>query len=197
MYPLNTSPGSPVTASMSSPQKPTTSRLLALCEAHLHGIDIQSYEFAPCYLWHDRPLYNAFGEQIRELKGDTIYLYEQSVSPDSDLFHELGHMVGRKLNMVGHGENGYHGRWESRQGKLIAEVTQQNHWSDYLNNFAAAQDNFAASAASELWAELFMLWHLYPSQPEAKLLDSTMQQLQSNDMCAQISALARLLCIET
>ena len=182
---------------MSSPHKHPTPKLIALCKAHLHNINIRSYEFAPCYLWHDRPLYNAFGEQIRQLKGDTIYLYEESGSPDSDLFHELGHMVGRKLNMVGHSENGYHGQWESRQSKLIAEVTQHNHWSDYLNHFAAAQDNFSSRAASELWAELFMLWHLYPSKPEAKLLDSTMHPLQSNDMCAKIFALARLLRIET
>ncbi len=179
---------------MPNPNKPTTTRLIALCNTSLNGIvDVQSYEYAPCYLWHDRPLYNDFGEQIRQLKGDTIYLYEQSASPDSDLFHELGHMVGRKANMVGHGENGYHGRWEANNTKLIAEVTQQNHWSDYLNNFAARQEQFAATAASELWAELFMLWHLYPAQPEARLLDTAMEQLQSHSMSEPILQLANKL----
>lgn len=92
--------------------------------------------------------------------------------------------------MVGNGENGYHGQWEANNTKLIAEVTQQSHWSDYLNNFAARQDHFAATAASELWAELFMLWHLYPTQPEARLLDAAMEQLQSHSMIEPILQLA-------
>ena len=173
-------------------------KIVALCTTHLHNVvDVQIYEYTSCYLWHDRPLYNHFGEQIKQLTGDTIYLYENSSSPATDLFHELGHMVGRRLNLIGHAENSYHGHWETNNTRLIAEVSGQNHWSEYLNEFASAQDGFAANSASELWAELFMLWHLYPHSPEARLLDSTMIQAQANTDCQLIAKLAGQLQIAT
>ncbi len=158
---------------------------------------MQVYEFASCYLWHDRPLYNDFGEQIRVLQGDTIYLYEHSTSPATDLFHELGHLVGRNCNVIGHRENGYAGSWQQNNQKLIAQVTQQRHWSIYLNTFACAQSEFKANAASELWAELFMLWHLYPARAESRLIDNEMQKLQSNSACASILQLSQSLRFQT
>ena len=181
-----------------TPSHPAVIKILALCKTHLDNIvDVQCYEYTSCYLWHDRPLYNNFGEQIRQLNGDTIYLYEKSTSPATDLLHELGHMVGRKFNMVGHIENGYQGIWESQNARLIAEVCGHNHWSDYLKEFALAQEGFAANAASELWAELFMLWHLYPQSPEAQLLKTTMNKLETTATCQSIATLAAKLRIAT
>lgn len=134
------------------------SRLLALCEQHLTGIvSVQGYEYTSCYLWHDRPLYDSFGDTIKVLSGDTIYLNEKSLSLNGDLFHELGHVVARKFNLVGHSENSYQGTWENNNAKLIAQVAKQRHWSQYLNLFSLNHDDFKANAASELWAELFML----------------------------------------
>ena len=170
---------------------PEVDQLLRLCAVHLKDtISVEPYEFTSCYLWHDSPLYNEFGEKIRDLRGDTIYLYNQSAMPQTDLFHELGHLVGRKLNMVGHTENSFQGIWDSNNQKLIAQVKQRTHWSGYLNLFALNQENFIANAASELWAELFMLWHLQPALPEARLLDSTMVSLQPLPMFAGIQSLA-------
>ena len=174
------------------------SRLLALCEQHLTGIvSVQGYEYTSCYLWHDRPLYDSFGDTIKVLSGDTIYLNEESLSLNGDLFHELGHVVARKFNLVGHSENSYQGTWENNNAKLIAQVAQQRHWSQYLNLFSLNHDDFKANAASELWAELFMLWHLYPDQSETELIRTTMRTLNhqqcSADACGAIRKLAAAL----
>lgn len=176
---------------MAADSTPELTSLLSLCEQQLSEIvDVQSYEYAPCYLWHDRPLYNDFGEQIEVLRGNTIYLHNKSSSPGSDLFHELGHLIGRRHHTVGNRENGYSGSWEQQNSRLIAQVTQQMHWSSYLNLFAATQGDFKLNAASELWAELFMLWHLYPHLPEAALINDTMTSLQKQADCISIAALA-------
>lgn len=151
---------------------------------------VEFYEYAPCYLWHDRPLYNEFGEQIDLLKGNTIYLHDNSASPVNDLFHELGHVIGRRHNTVGNRENGYHGSWESNNTRLIAQVSQRLHWSSYLNLFSLNQEDFAMNAASELWAELFMLWHLQPEMPEARLIDACMASIAHTSDCTAISDLA-------
>jgi len=150
--------------------------ILSLCDKHLSGIvAVTSYEYTSCYLWHDRPLYDEFGDKIKDLRGNTIYLNEQSLSLEHDLFHELGHLFARRHNLVGHSENGYQGSWENNHMQLIARVCQQNHWSSYLNLFSLQQKDFATKAASELWAELFMLRFLHPDYPEAELLDPEMQ----------------------
>ena len=78
---------------------------------------------------------------------------------------------------MGHSDNGYRGSWEQDSKKLIAEVSGRRHWSEYLNLFALTQDGFVANAASEIWAELFMLWHLQPDCPEARLIDDSMDIL--------------------
>ena len=138
-------------------------------------VRIDAYDYASCYLWHDRPLFNEFGEPIAELRGETIYLYRASKTPVRDLFHELGHVVARRQQLVGNAENGFNGSWEKANGKLIAEICAQRHWSGYLNLYALSHPEFAMNAASELWAELFMLWHLHPECDEARLLDAQMQ----------------------
>ncbi len=166
-------------------------RLTSLCEQHISKIvAVKTYEYAPCYLWHDRPLYNNFGEQIDVLKGNTIYLHDDSASPVNDLFHELGHVIGRRHNMVGNRENGYHGSWENANPRLIAQVSQQLHWSSYLNLFSLNQENFTMNAASELWAELFMLWHLQPEMSEARLIDTSMASIEHTSECTAIADLA-------
>ena len=176
---------------MTSARNHPITRIVALCQSRLEGIvAVDVYDYAPCYLWHDRPLYDAFGDEICRLKGDTVYLYRESTHPVRDLFHELGHVVGRKCNLVGHAANGYRGRWERRNRRLIAQVIGQRHWSAYLNWLALARDDFRVNAASEIWAELFMLWHLRPGSPEARLLDDPMDDLRGDPVCDAIARLA-------
>jgi len=152
---------------MAKPANKPLDTLLSLCESHLAGIvSVESYEYTSCYLWHDRPIYDEFGDKIRDLRGNTIYLYNQSP------------------------ENGYQGSWENNNQKLIAQVCQQNHWSSYLNLFSVQQEDFTMKAASELWAELFMLRFLHPDYPEAALIDSEMQNLQHDPACKAIAGLA-------
>ena len=177
---------------MARPRNPGLDDIVALGNRILGDIvALDSYEYAPCYLWYDRPLYDDFGEAIRHLQGDTIYLYQQSETPLRDLFHELGHVVGRKCQLVGNAENGYRGSWDRDNGKLIAEVREQRHWSGYLNLFALSREDFHAHAASELWAELFMLWHLQPASDEAGLLEQPMQDLREDPVYSVIACLAR------
>jgi len=175
-----------------NPQTPVNMKqLLALCDEYLCKIvDVKIYNYSPCYLWHDRPLYNDFGEQIEILAGDTIYLHDKSTNPASDLFHELGHFIGRTCNTVGNSENGFNGSWEQQNTRLIAQVSQQMHWSAYLNLFSTNTDDFKMNAASELWAELFMLWHLQPEMPEARLVDASMTELAHGSACIAIADLA-------
>ena len=176
---------------MASSKTPELQQLLSLCDLHLGGIvDVKSYSYTSCYLWHDRPLYNDFGEQIEVLCGNTIYLHDKAASLPGDLFHELGHLVSRKYRLTGNSENGYNGCWEQQNSRLIAQVTERNHWSSYLNLFAMNQEDFKTNAASELWAELFMLWHLQPDLPEARLIDTTMSHVNKNPDCLSIAALA-------
>lgn len=175
---------------MNTASNPTVQQLLPLCDHHLSGIvQVESYEYISCYLWHDRPLYNEYGEKIRDLRGDTIYLDQQTPAPASDLFHELGHLVARKHNLVGNTDNGFRGTWEDANTRLIARVSNGTHWSAYLNLFALKHADFKQTAASELWAELFMLWYLQPEYPEARLLDSVMPGLQES---AEIEAIIKL-----
>ena len=176
---------------MTSSKTPELQKLLALCELHLGEIvGVKSYSYTSCYLWHDRPLYNEFGEQIEVLSGDTIYLHDKATSLSGDLFHELGHLVSRKYRLTGNRENSYQGHWEQQNSRLIAQVAEQRHWSSYLNLFALNQENFKMNAASELWAELFMLWHLQPDLAEARLIDDTMSRVNKNPDCLAIVKLA-------
>ncbi len=176
---------------MANSKTPELKKLLALCDLHLNEIvDVKCYSYTSCYLWHDRPLFNDFGEQIEVLSGNTIYLDRQSPSLTSDLFHELGHLISRQYQLTGNRENCYQGSWEQQNGRLIAEVAEQRHWSSYLNLFALNQENFKMNAASELWAELFMLWHLQQHQPEARLIDTSMSRINKYPDGLAIAALA-------
>ena len=177
---------------MSFSRKHSIARIRSLCRRYLAGVvAVECYEFAPCYLWYDRALYDEFGEPVRQFRGDTIYLQETSSTPLRDLFHELGHVVGRKCNQVGHAENGYRGDWERDNARLIGQVSARRHWSAYLNLLPLQHEQFRISAASEVWAELFMLWHLHPDSAEARLLDGAMTKLQQNPVCAAVARLAR------
>ena len=176
---------------MASSKTPELTKLLTLCDLHLREIvGVKSYSCTSCYLWHDRPLYNDFGEQTEVLSGNTIYLDKQSPSLTGDLFHELGHLISRQHQLTGNRENCYQGSWEQQNGRLIAEVAGKRHWSSYLNLFALNQENFKMNAASELWAELFMLWHLQPHRPEARLIDTTMSHINKKSDVLAITALA-------
>lgn len=169
-------------------------QILRLCKSGLAGVvDVDVYDYAPCYLWYDRPIYDAFGDELCRLKGDTVYLHRNSTTPLRDLYHELGHVVGRKCDLVGHADNGYRGSWERRNRRLIAEVCGTRHWSSYLNLLAVAREDFRTHAASEIWAELFMLWHLHPDSPEAKLLDEWIRAVRDHPVYAAIAGLASAL----
>lgn len=152
-------------------------------------VKIDSYDYDPCYLWYDNPLYNEFGDKVVQLYGNTIYLNQKSNTPVRDLFHELGHAVNRYCNLVGNTENNYQGKWDTQNSKLIAQIASQRHWSSYLNLFSLQQENFKTNAASEVWAELFMIWHLYPETTEASLIDDTMQSLASESIYLAINEL--------
>ena len=176
---------------MTSTSNNSIDALLSLCDKHLAGIvAVTTYEYTSCYLWHDRPLYDEFGDKIKDLSGNTIYLYEKSAAPQYDLFHELGHLFARRHNLIGYPENGYQGRWENNNTQLIARVCQQNHWSSYLNLFSVQQQDFATKAASELWAELFMLHWLHSDYPEAQLLDAEMLSFERDMLYLAIKAMA-------
>lgn len=170
---------------------PNIPKLLAQCRLHLADVvAVSTYEYTPCYLWYDRPLFDSFGDEIHRLPGDTIYLYEHSTTPVQDLLHELGHVVGRKCDLVGHSKNGYRGSWETENKNLIRLISANRHWSQYLNDFARSQKDFRWNAASEIWAELFMLWHLYSHSAEAELANAQMQTLQHEPTCRAIGILA-------
>ena len=174
----------------SSPTVPIEA-LVAIGNRHLDAlVRVDVYDYASCYLWHDRPLFNEFGEAIAELRGETIYLFRASETPVRDLFHELGHVIARRHRLVGNSENGFNGSWEKDNAKLIAEICAQRHWSGYLNLYALSHPEFAMNAASELWAELFMLWHLHPECDEARLLDAGMRALEDQADFAAIAGLA-------
>ncbi len=165
-------------------------KIVARCEPVLAGIvNLDIYDYAPCYLWYDSPLYDSFGDVIGRLRGDTIYLDRESATPVRDLFHELGHVVGRKCDLVGHVENGFRGGWDQSNRRLIAQVCARKHWSSYLNLLALARDDFVANAGSEIWAELFMIWHLHPDCEEARLLDAPMRALRDHPVCRAIEDL--------
>lgn len=151
---------------------------------------IDSYEYSSCYLWQDSPVYDPFGEKIAYLKGDTIYLNQHSSSPLQDLFHEMGHAVGRKFDVVGHVENHFSGHWDQKAQRLVGSVKRRCHWSQYLNSFALLHDGFETNSQSELWAELFMLWYLYPLMDECVLIETEMRSLESLPQMQRIKQFA-------
>ena len=154
-------------------------------------MSIDSYDFSSCYLWQDSPVYNSFGEKVTRLKGNTIYLNQSSSSPLQDLFHEIGHAVGRKFDVVGHRENHYNGHWDQKAIRLVGSIKRHCHWSQYLNCFGLLHDDFETNSQSELWAELFMLWFLYPKMHECVLIETEMRSLESLPEILQIKQFAK------
>ncbi len=144
-------------------------------------VQVRWHEFASCYVYYDSPLFNEYGEIIGEHQGNTIYLNPGADHVGEDLLHEIGHAVARHFNLIGVWENYYYRSWERVQQRLIGAVTHGRHWSRYLNEFAANTEDFSANAASELWAELFMLFYLYPGLPESELIASAIDDLRHND----------------
>ena len=169
-----------------------TSVLAQIAHAQLGSfVSVNTYHYVSCYLWRDRPIYNAFGERVAELKGNTIYLNQSSDSPVKDLFHEIGHAVGRKFNVIGHAENDYRGFWDKKAARHIGTMKRCCHWSAYLNSFALMHDGFDQNGNSELWAELFMLWFLYPQMPECGLITKEMQRLEGSREIQKIKSFAQ------
>ena len=163
----------------------------SIARRHLAGyVNVSVYDYSPCYLWYDSPVYNPFGELECTLDGDTIYLSHHSPHPQFDLFHELGHTVARKLNVVGHRENGYRGSWDRHARRLMGSVASQRHWSGYLNQFARQHCHFKFHAAGELWAELFMLWFMAPHTDVRFYIDREMTKLRSQPVIQAADRLA-------
>ena len=136
------------------------------------------HPYASCYVYYDSPLFNEFGEIVGHHRANTIYLNPLADHPGEDLLHEVGHAVARHFDLVGHRDNHYCSHWEQGEQRLIGAVTHGRHWSRYLNGFAAAIDAFQSNAASELWAELYMLHHLYPDLPESNLINPALEKLR-------------------
>ena len=159
----------------------STSSQVCKVAQHVLGnaIDVETYEYAPCYLWHDSPIYNEFGELVEVLKGDTIYLSKTSTNAIEDLFHELGHVIARRFDVVGHAENYFQGHWENQIKSHIGRVVHKRHWSAYLNLYSEMHSELQFNAASEIWAELFMMQFLYPENDETDLLSEEMTRLRS------------------
>ena len=154
----------------------------ALCQRanHMVGdfVGISTYPYTSCYLWHDSPLYDPFGEVIGDYNGNTVYLSNHSARPAEDLFHELGHAVARHFDVIGHRENGWKGHWDRNARRLVATIRHRRHWSRSLELYAWQNPSFEGNALSETWAELFMLHHLYPELEEARLVDDEMARLR-------------------
>ena len=157
-------------------------------------VGVRWHQYASCYVWTDCPIYDSLGEVIGHHRGNTIYIDRAAGFERQDLLHELGHAVGRHFDIVGHHENHYTGAWDRRARRLVGAVTSGRHWSRYLNWHAAQTRDFAFSAASEVWAELFMLFYLYPQLPEAKLIEGEIELLRrERDFCRLEASLNELL----
>ena len=140
------------------------------------------HDYVSCYVYQDSPVFDPYGEVIGHHEANAIYLNPAADHIGEDLLHEVGHAVARHFDLVGHRENYYCSNWEQDQQRLIGAVAHGRHWSRYLNEFAAATDDFHSNAASELWAELFMLVHLYPELPEAELIADTITELRADPL---------------
>lgn len=159
-------------------------------------VNLQTHTWSSLYAWEAAPLFNSFGEQIGFLEANTIYLYHGSPCPEEDLLHELGHVVARKFDLIGHRCNGFLGRWEKRQLRLVGSVRHQRHWSRLLERVRSSAPPYTPDLTSEVWAELFMCWHLYPERREVTFIASEMNQLQNEPFMQSIAKLSRLLSLK-
>ena len=103
------------------------------------------------------------------------------------LLHEVGHAVGRHFDVVGHRENHYVGSWDRRARRLIGAVASGRHWSSHLNGIARALGH-GGYAASEIWAELFMLFYLYPGLPETEIIEAEIDSLRGDPSFCRLEA---------
>jgi hypothetical protein len=173
--------------------------LAGITRLHLgQWLNIETHDLASAYVWQDAAYYNDFGEVIGQFAANTIYLNRHADRLQEDLFHEIGHAVARKFNLIGHCKNGFTGDWEIRQSRLISRVRHQRHWSRLLDRINLWAPAFTPDLGSEIWAELFMYWHLYPEREEILFIDPEMQSLQTqpeikgvSDLAARLSTKAR------
>ena len=144
-------------------------------------VGLETHGWKSLYAWRTGKLYDSFGDTVGELESNTIYLSTLSLRPEEDLLHELGHLVARRFNLVGYRENGFHGSWEHRQSRLIACIRHDRHWSDLCSRISKecgdVNSSPGADLGSELWAELFMSWHLYPQRIERQYIEREMEFL--------------------
>lgn len=146
------------------------------------------HDFASCYVWEDSAVFDSLGEVIGHHRGNTIYIDRASEHDLRDLLHEIGHAVGRHFDLVGHRGNRYAGEWDLRAKRLIGAVSNGRHWSGHLNAYAASVENFAFNAASEIWAELFMLFYLYPGLPETDIIEAEIDKLRRDTSFCRLEA---------
>jgi len=157
--------------------------LAAMAQRKLgHWVNIDAHPWRSLYAWDDGKLYDDFGDQVGELSENTVYLDRYAVNPTEDLFHELGHVIARKFDLIGHRNNGYCGSWEQRQKRMIAQIKHDRHWSPLLQNICLQNQREGnadtPALSSELWAELFMSWYLYPERPEREYIELEMEKLK-------------------
>ncbi len=160
-------------------------------------VNIDVHSWRSLYAWNDGKLYDDFGDQIGKLEANTVYLYDYATRPTEDLFHELGHAIARKFDLIGYQKNGYCGSWEQRQKRLIARIEHGRHWSPLLQRICQetqhAGNTDTPTLASELWAELFMSWYLYPERSERKYIELEMEQLKNKSELTSVEKLSRSL----
>ncbi|MEM7208361.1 MAG: hypothetical protein AAF434_11100 [Pseudomonadota bacterium] len=155
-------------------------------------VDVRWHSYASCYVWYDSPSFDRFGDSAENYKANTIYVNRAAEYPQRDLLHEIGHVVGRYFNTVNHRENKFvGGSWENRSGRLIGAVSAGRHWSTYLNWYANNTKAFKFNCASELWAELFMLYYIEPTRPESKLIEDELGLLRKDIRFVRLETILR------
>ena len=171
--------------------RPDITYVQSMARRHVGSwVGIEVHRHGPLYCWRETPVYNAFGEKSGRLLANTIYLCDHSPCPLEDLFHEIGHVVARRFDLTGHRENGFRGCWEQRQYRLVGLVSTGRHWSPMLNRVDQSASRLSPDLASELWAELFMCWFLYPEREETCLIAREMRMIRGSSEIRSIETLA-------
>lgn len=167
------------------------SHLANIARGHLgHWLNFETHNLVSAYVWQDAPYFNAFGEVIGQLTANTIYLNRHADQLQEDLFHEIGHAVARKFNLIGHSKNGFTGAWENRQSRLMGSVRHRRHWSQLLDRINQWAPAYTPDLGSEIWAELFMYWYLYPEREEIIFIEPEMRWLENHEEIRSVSGLA-------
>lgn len=156
-------------------------------------VNLETHRWSSLYAWNAVPLYDPYGERIGSLEANTIYLFAESPCPEEDLFHELGHVVARKFDLIGHRDNGFLGKWEKRQLRLVGSVQYGRHWSRLLDRVRSNSPPYTPDLTSEVWAELFMCWYLYPERREITYIAEEMHHLGKEPFIRSINKLSRIL----